>query len=177
MQAETEIRKNMKRNYISCNLYDSTCGYSYEEYLEYCEGNDIKPSPMDSMKFYEWCGMMRDWDWDDFKSNMEYSKYANMPCMITGKLGLWNGTHDIKPEKENNLMDAIIRCYGSCNDIEVNLKDGYLEVNAYHHDGANCFEIHLLSKKGIERVECAERNWDDYDIKPYWFKKIAGYLY
>ena len=166
-----------KKHNVKCNLYDSRYEYSYEDYLDYCEANDIVAREKYSIHFYEWWEMMIGWDWENFKDNMEYSPYANIPCMITGSIGKWNGTFDIKPEKEDNLMAAIIRCYGECNDIEVNLQDGHIEVLAMHHDGTNRFEIHLLSKKGIERVECADSKCKDYDIKPYWFKKISGYLF
>jgi NAD-dependent DNA ligase len=63
-------------------------------------------------------------------------------------------------------------------EYEVKLQDGHIEVNVTHHDGTNCFEIYLLSKKGIKESSRPIYEWEkDYEPKPYWFKKIWGYLY
>ena len=99
--------------------------------------------------------------------------------MITGSLGLWNGRPTIAPVLCNNLVEAIEKCFGSCDDLEVNLENGHLEVLAKHHDGTNCFEIHILSKKGLREVERPKYTWcgEEYEPKPYWFKNIYGYLF
>ena len=169
----------MKRELINTTYYDSMgwMDLTYEDYLEYCEDMEIEPAEDESSDFYNWAYHMIELDWDDFKANMKYSIYKNMPCMITGCLDLWNGRPTIVPVKCNDIMEAIKRCVSNGDDAEVILKDGYIKVLSKHHDGTNIFEIHLLSKKGIERAECADRNWEDYNVKPYWFKKIWGYLY
>lgn len=169
----------MKRELIKTTYYDSMAwmDLSYQDYLEWCEEMDVEPAEDESQEFIDWCIRECECDWDDFKANMKYSAYANAPCMITGALGLWWGRPTIKPVYCGSIIEAIEKCSDSCDDIEVKLEDGHLEVLAKHHDGTNVFEIHILSKKGIERVACADRNYDDYDIKPYWFKNIYGYLY
>lgn len=169
----------MKKEIVNTTYYDSMAwmDYSYEDYLEWCEEMDEEPAEDESSEFYDWCQRTNELDWDDFKANMKYSAYANVPCMITGALGLWWGRPTINPVKCNSIVEAVEKCIGSCDDAEIKLEDGHIEVLAKHHDGTNVFEIHILSKKGIERSECAERNWEDYNVKPYWFKNIYGYLY
>ena len=169
----------MKRKLINTTYYDSMAwmDYSYEDYLEWCEEMEVEPAEEGSYEFIDWCQHECKNDWDDFKDNMKYSPYNNMCCMITGCLGLWWGKPTIQPVKCNSIVEAIEKCAQKCDDIEVTLEDGYIKVFAKHHDGTNLFEIHLLSKKGIERAECADRNYDDYNVKPYWFKNIYGYLY
>lgn len=169
----------MKKELINTTYYDSMAwmDLTYEDYLEYCEDMEIDPAEDESPEFYDWAYHMIELDWEDFQANMKYSPFAKLPCMITGCLGLWNGRPTIVPVKCDNIMDAIERCVSGGDDAEVILKDGYIEVLSKHHDGTNIFEVHLLSKKGIERAECSDRNWDDYNIKPYWFKNIYGYLY
>ena len=140
-----------------CVLYDSACEWSYEDYKDFCEDMGETPVPEDSEEFYEFVRRQQDNDWDDFKGNMQFAEHKDEPCMIVGSLGLWNGRPDIVPVKCDCIMDAIMKCVNNNYSYEVDivLTDGHIDVNVHHHDGTNNFEIHLLSKKGIERAECA----------------------
>lgn len=172
--------KQARKIVKDCVLYDSTSDWGYEEYLDYCEEMGIEPVEEDSAEYYEFMSRQREYDWDDFKANMEYSAFKGQPCMITGSLGLWNGHPDIVPVLCDDIMDAIHRCLNNnyAYECEIILTDGRIDVNVYHHDGTNCFEIHLLSKKGQREVERPIYKWEkDYEPKPYWFKKINGYLF
>ena len=168
-----------KRVFRNGNYYDSMAwmDISYEDYKEWCEEMDEEIHPEGSDEYWQQCMSIFENDWDDFKANMKYSKW-NVPCMITGSLGLWNGRPTIVPVFCNNLVEAIEKCFGSCDDLEVNLENGHLEVLAKHHDGTNCFEIHILSKKGLREVERPIYKYEkDFEPKPYWFKNIYGYLF
>ena len=89
-------------------------------------------------------------NWDDFISNLKYSQ-NNKPCVLTGRLGLWNGNPQIEPIIFDNIVDAIKRTItNSIDNIEVYKVNGHLEINAFHHDGCNCFEIHLLNERGCK---------------------------
>ena len=172
----------MKRGKLikDCVLYDSTEEWSYEDYKEFCEEMGITPAPEGSDKYYEAVCRQRNNDWDDFEANMKYAGMNNTPCMITGTLGLWNGRPDIIPVKCDTIMDAIHKCLdnGYSYDCDIVLNDGHIDVNVHHHDGTNCFEIHLLSKRGEIESERPIYKWEkDYEPKPYWFKKIWGYLF
>jgi hypothetical protein len=171
----------MKRKIIKdCVLYDSTCEWSYEDYLDWCAEMDETPVPEDSEAFYEFVRRQQDNDWDDFEANMGFSAYRDEPCMITGSLGLWNGRPDIIPVKCDCIWDAITKCISNSFSYECDivLNDGHIDVNIHHHDGTNCFEIHLLSKRGIKESERPIYKWEkDYEPKRYWFKNIYGYLF
>lgn len=166
-----------KRVFRNGNYYDSMAwmSISYEDYKEWCEEMDEEVYPENSEEYYQQCYRIFENDWDDFKSNMKYSKW-NIPCMITGTLGLWNGRPEINPVYCGTLIEAIQKCTNNSDDAEVNLKDGYIEVLGKHHDGTNVFEIHILSKKG--EMAAKRHTYDeDYNIKPWWFKNIYGYLF
>lgn len=89
---------------------------------------------------------------DDFgeNGNLVYSSLANVPVVITGSLGLWDGRHEIKPVKCDTLQEALGKC---CNDdiedIEI-YEDRYgnFLLNCYHHDGTNHFLIKRWTPKG-----------------------------
>ena len=176
------MKKNSfdKKVFRNGNCFDSMAwlNVSYEDYLEMCKEMDMKPKEEGSAEQIEEVIEYMNDDFGDFKSNLEYSKW-NVPCMITGSLGLWSGRPTIAPVLCDNLVEAIEKCFGSCDDLEVNLENGHLEVLAKHHDGTNCFEIHILSKKGLREVERPKYTWygEDYEPKPYWFKNIYGYLF
>lgn len=171
----------MKRNIIKdCVLYDSQATWDYEDYLGYCEEMDIKPAEEGSAEYYEFMARQSQYDWEDFEGNMKYSDFNRQPCMITGTLGLWNGHPDIVPVPCDDIMSAINKCLNNnfAFECEIVLNDGHIDVNIHHHDGTNCFEIHLLSKKGQREIERPIYKWDkDYEPKRNWFKNIYGYLF
>ena len=169
----------MKRKFVNGTWFDSMAwlDVKYEDYLEMCEEMEIEPKEEGSTEQIEEVIEYMNDDFGDFCSNLEYSSW-NVPCMITGNLGLWNGRPTIVPVFCDNLVDAIKKCWGSCDDCEVKLENGHLEVFAKHHDGTNCFEIHILSKKGLREVERPIYKYDkDFEPKKWWFKNIYGYLF
>ena len=144
-----------------------------------CEECDWDCHEEDSEGYWEDMARLTERDWDDFKSNMEYSKFKGQKCMITGSLGLWNGHPTIVPVLCNDIMEAIERCL-DCNcqiEYEIILEDGHVEVQVHHHDGTNCFEIWLLSKKGLKEIERPKYECEDYNPNRTWFKNIYGWLY
>ena len=69
---------------------------------------------------------------------LTFSGLAKEDCVVEGKLGLWNGSHTIKPFY-STLMDCLTKCLEDENEIYE--EDGELKINAYHHDGCNQFTI------------------------------------
>lgn len=144
--------------------------YDYADYVENCECNDVEPQDKDSQDFIDWCYEQR-----EFKYEFGLEELAGLngfngegTCVIEGSLGLWNGTHTIMPQICKSAKDAVLRCYGSCDDLKVILTPkGTLEVSAYHHDGTNHFTISKLNKKGISIVNLTEVK--DYMICKYKF--------
>ena len=127
-----------------------------------------------SSEFWDWCADEWECDLDNIKCCGKY----NVPCVITGTLGLWNGRPDIIPVKMDSVYDAIMKIARSgVDDIDVKFVNGIIEVQGHHHDGTNCFEIHALTQAGIRRFENAESRYEDVnEVKPYMVKKLP-YLY
>ena len=143
--------------------------FSYEDYVESCEDCGIEPAEEDSNAYWEWCAEQRDFNYEDDMYAIEECEAYNVPCIITGRLGLWNGRHGIAPTKCDSVYDGIQKCIGqSIDDVDVKFNNGVIEVTAHHHDGTNVFEIHALSKKGLKKVG------DDY--QKHDFKRLP-YLY
>lgn len=158
-----------KVTYIDTHDYD---GLTYADYLEYCEEEGCTADEEDSNEFYEWLSRETEVNVECFFENLKYSKVGNKPCVISGELGLWDGTHTIKSVMEKNVESAIKRCWSDCPDILVELEDGVLYVDALHHDGRNCFEIRMLTDKGVELME----NDEDIDLEKD-TEKFPNYLY
>ena len=171
----------MKRKIINQTYFDSFwwLNFSYEEYKEMCEECDWPIHEEGSDGYWADLHDVTSSDWDAFRENMKYGPYKNKRCMITGTLGLWNGRPDIVPVLCDNILDAVSKCISGrgIEDWDIKTEDGHVVVNAHHHDGTNCFEIHILSKKGEKEVDREKYLYEDFNIKPWWFKKIYGYLY
>ena len=144
--------------------------FTYEEYEDFCEDNGIEPGTDTSEEFYEWCAEEAANNWDCDMDNIRACKQYNVPCIITGSLGLWDGRHTIQPERMESVYDAIQRCIGGrgIDESVVQWVDGEIIVDAYHHDGVNIFTIRALSKKGIAKQYA--------EYKPYDTKRLP-YLY
>lgn len=142
-----------------------------EVYAQITDDNTILNSRDNDSAFIEWVfGEYLNTEWTDLLDNIKYSKYGNIPCVVVGTLGLWNGRKNIYPTKCDDLVTAINKCAGSASNVIVILNNGCIEVNAKHHDGTNCFEIHLLNKLGIDTMGA--------DLtKPCYHRKISGYLF
>ena len=141
----------MKKKIIEQVLCDTTREVPFEEYSDYCQDMDELPT---EDGYADYCSDARLWEWDDFMENLPYMFGNDCYWMITGHLGLWNGTHDVYPTMEKSLEDAIRACIGrSTDDVIIKRKDNMLIVVGLHHDGRNYFELHALTDKGVERFE------------------------
>ena len=142
--------------------------FDREDYEEFCEVNDMEPG--DEYDFYNWCAEETQANYEADMENIETCREYNVPVALSGTLGLWWGKPAIKPERYESVADAIHRCMDSsdCHDVLVEYNDGVITVEAYHHDGCNCFTIKALSKKGIAKQS------DEY--KEHDFKRLP-YLY
>lgn len=167
---------------LATTYFDST-QYSmmdYEDYADMCRDNDEKPYPEGSQAYYEHISSLTDQDLDDFKDNLMYSEY-NLPCLMTGTLGLWNGRPDLCPVKYGSLLEGVkdIMSRSDCNDWEIRLTEGALQLLGKHHDGTNTYTLHVLSAKGLRETQRPKYTWEghDYDPRPDWFRKIYGWLF
>lgn len=117
-------------------------GYTYEDYVEYCEMNGLTAGDEDSLEFHEWqVDEARECFWGDIDEIKHYRPY-NVPVKVTGSLGLWDGRHEIQPLAMGSVGMAIDCAFGrSIDDMAINIEDGVIIIYAHHHDGTNCFEV------------------------------------
>lgn len=112
---------------------------------------DIDIDTYDKDDFEEYCAdVNNEYFEDDFGrlGNWTCSPLQNQEVVIQGELGLWDGKHQIRPERCANLYVAIQKCL---QDYNVIAEDGYgnLIVCAHHHDGVNRFVIKKVTDKGV----------------------------
>ena len=132
----------------------------YEEFKDWCYDNDIDVSNYgeDSDNFHEWVWNTLNMYWDDFIYNLRYDKDNNVDCVVTGKVGRWNGNFEIVATHFATLEKAIYACIKDCDYITITqTEDGAIDVWAAHHDGSHSFTIHKLNEKGYD-AKCDEDN-------------------
>lgn len=131
-----------------------------------------------SEEFWDWAAEERNSDWEQDLENIRDCKQYNVPVVITGALGLWDGHHGIVPEMHDSVGDAVSRILKTdCDDWDIKFVDGHIEVDGHHHDGMNCFEIHALSRKGLAKCIAAQNRYEDIpELKKHDFKRLK-YLY
>lgn len=152
--------------------------FEYESYEEYCDDNDIEPQGEDSDDFIDWCYEEAEESYNCDMDNIRCCKQYNVPCIITGHLGLWDGRHEIAPEKVDSVYDAIIKCYGRdglCK-LKVNFEDGKIVVYYTHHDGTNIFNIYALSESGVKKYEDWEYEGKELNLTEEDTKRLP-YIY
>lgn len=92
------------------------------------------------------------WDeptsFEDFMESLRYSSIAKRACVITGRLGLWNGSPEIAPTVCGTMEEAIYKCVNKCDECRISQHASTIIVEGFHHDGTNRFEIHVLNGKG-----------------------------
>lgn len=140
------------------------CQFEYDSYEEFCEINGIEPQGEDSDDFYDWCSEEAEEQYNCDMDEIRTCKEYNVPCIITGHLGLWDGCHKIVPVKMDSIYDAIIKCYGrdTLSNLKVNFEDGKIVVYYSHHDGTNIFTIYALNESGVKKYE--EWEYEDKEL-------------
>jgi len=141
--------------------------FDYEDYLEWCEMNNVEPKEKDSEEFYEWAKEETMNNYESDMENIKSCKQYKVPVVITGKLGLWDGTHEIMPVTCDNVAVAVEKCVSESEDCNVCFNDGAIEVEAHHHDGVNMFTIRALSAKGLKKSENAVYAKQHFKRLPY----------
>lgn len=153
---------------ILTSRYDED-GFDWADYKEFCEVNGYTPT---KKGFTQWVAQEIQDNYEQDLENIKNCKQYNVPVLITGRLGLWDGSHEIVPVVETSVHSAIKRMLGrDINDIDAWYDNGRIEVSTYHHDGTNNFEIRALSKKGLDYQHNENPIWD----RKHW--KRLPYLY
>lgn len=156
----------------------------YDEFLEEwkdAEGYENVPSD-DSKEYYDWMYRVTQENWENDLENIDEEKAYNVPVVLTGSLGLWDGNHSIVAEMFDSVGDAIRKIINNgsgstCCDFDIEYVDGHIKMLHHHHDGTNSFMIRALSRKGIAKCRAAENRYEDIpELKPHDFRRLK-YLY
>lgn len=162
----------MKRK-VKFVLFDTMEDVSYEDYVANCDINNIAAGDENSQDYYDYVADSQRQFYEDAMYEVAHAEELNVPCVITGTLGLWNGNPTIYPQRDESVHDAIERCWGrDILDMDVTFEDGVFYVNAHHHDGTNCFEIHKLTAAGIKASEDWYRGRKECELKDKWLGKF-----
>ena len=88
---------------------------------------------------------------EDLMEDIRYNKISNEILTVNGVLGLWDGKRTIKPVRMH-LEQIIYACIEDCDEFELYEEDGALKLDAYHHDGTNCFTITRCGGENINLI-------------------------
>lgn len=159
----------------------------YDDYLEWCDMNDIKPKGKNDSAFWKWVYDEIDYTIDDDLFNMEHSKIKDRMFVITGAIQRWDGRPTIKPVFVKGLVNTVKKVWGEGDrhfKIELDTEKGIITSRLWSHDdpmGNTNFEIRMLNLNGEKWLAAAEERGDEdeIEINNRWFSKIPdiGMIY
>lgn len=143
-------------------LYSNYYGWIDEEEIKRelidCECVENEDEITDEM-IWEEMHFLEDIYWQDFEYELKKFFDEGTAWLLTGTLGLWNGT--CNGGFIFNTFDEFTKCLQDCDYVEIYDEKGHLYVNGTHHDGTNCYEIKRVSDFGCEWYD--NHSWDMYD--------------
>lgn len=154
--------------------------YEYADFVEYWNDyHEDEPIPdEESSEFWDWAAFTRDAEWEIDLYDIEECEAYNIPVVLTGSSGRWDGRHSYIPRKFNSIIEAVKKIIsGGCDDYDIHFNDGAIVINGHHHDGTNRYELHALSKKGLKKVNNALDRYEDIPELQKWDLKRLPYLY
>lgn len=146
---------------------DDPCGewLSKESYSACCEipEDEIDNDPY----YYDWVNFCLQNNWEDFAAAVK-KHLSDSLCVVTGDLGLWNGSHEIVPEICGDTFEALEKCFNLRGDHSETVaieEDGSLSVSVQHHDGCNHFSLHKVAKESEPLAHHIQDWGEDEDAK------------
>ena len=94
---------------------------------------------------------MEDW-WETEKQGL-IDYFGSETVGFFGEIGRWNGVY--KAGQIGDFYDLFCKAVKDCAYWKFYDENGHLYLTCSHHDGTNCFEIKVLTKKGREYLN----NW------------------
>lgn len=94
---------------------------------------------------------------EDFIMNMTCARdkadelLRNCPVVVSGTLGVWNGTHELAPTVFKNFESALFACLRDAIYADIYKEFSKLIIRNMHHDGTNVFELRFLNTLGESR--------------------------
>lgn len=156
-------------------LIDTYCegGYTYNDYVEYCQEHDETPAEEGSDKYWNWINDMLKEDWDCLLSNIAYSK-NNGRVLIYGTFGRWDGKHAICPVVCDTLVDALKKCASGYDAVQAWECDGNVEFHGLHHDGTDIFYMRPLNSRA---KDMSNDDIEESKNPLYYTKNYPEYLF
>ena len=128
-------------------LYDSQWWLDYESAAatieSYCDCNESAAPAYNSAEWWEIIYCLTEWDAEDFRDNLKWSKFGQRPAVVCGDVGTWQGRRDIFPKYFSTLEEAVLTCC-QCDENKVTIEDGAIMVKGIHHDGTNHFCVRVI---------------------------------
>ena len=107
-------------------------------------------------------------DISDFLESMQYAtdkdgnSLTGVKVVITGTLGLWNGTKTIVPKVKRDFDCALLACIDNADYCTIYKEFSKIVVEATHHDGTNVFTLQFLTDKAEMKCACGmDLNFDN----------------
>lgn len=148
----------MRKNYIFTN-YDTTEREEYtREYLLETIGEENEWKTVDDIPdnaVYEEMNFQEEIEWEDAMTEMR-SFFKGKKLLVVGTCGLWYGN---RPAGAVIDYDDLYKCWNNCAYIEIYDEGGHLYINGTHHDGTNCYEVKILTEKGVEMWDKWNYEW------------------
>ena len=159
----------------------------YDDYVEFCESNDLEPAEKNSVEYWKWVDEEIETNIECDLKNMKFSKIRDNFFVVTGCIGRWDGTPTIRPKVVRGLKNLIEHLWGSGDRhfrIDLDTKRGIITSRIWHHDdptGKTQLEARMLNRNGMRWLEAAEYRYEEADIQlnNRWWTKITdiGMIY
>lgn len=164
------------------HLASTSDEFGYDEYVEWCEINDIKPQGEESDHFYQWCQEEAQTNYSEDLAQLKASEHLQGSVIITGRVGRWNGNFEIAPVLFYSFEEAWAKMMGSDTlDVDVTYNTQCIHVTGRHHDASNFFDVWIV--KDSADTEAIQRRIDEGKFDPLcaydkrFLQTITDYLY
>ena len=131
-----------------------------ENYSACC---DVPKDEIEDDAYYDWVSCCLQSTWEDFKEAVKNHLDDNL-CVVTGHLGLWNGSPEIEPEICCDTLEALEKCFDIRGDHYETVaieEDGSLTVSVHHHDGCNSFTLRKVAPESEGLALCIQDYGED----------------
>ena len=139
---------------MTMTLFDNR-NINYDELLE-DYNNEVAEEDMAKdiydTKFLGWVDAEIDMEWYDFLFDIKHQIGYDVPCVVLGTIGRWDGNFEIAPTRLT-MWEAINKCTSKIEYLTIELNEGAIEIYASHHDGLNHYTIHALNSRGCKLVD------------------------
>lgn len=129
-------------------------------------------------------------NWETARTELENFFSDKYRCIIFGVVGRWNGTFAAGTIFDGDeIIDILNKALRDCDYISITDENGHLYISGTHHDGTVCYEVKILTDRGVEYLGNWDYAWNDkrteqyvhnqivkrYSVLPHFTAKVYGY--